>query len=140
MISSSKFLQKIWNINYEISKEDKESDKALETKFNFEISSIIEKIDTSINEFKFNVSIALFYETYKIINKYLQSQISNFCISENTKKIMRCMIPFVPHLANECLELLQCSNKYEWPEVKKSDNNTIKFAVQINGKTKILLL
>jgi len=140
VISSSKFLQKIWNINYQISKrQDKKSDEALEAKFNFEILSIIEKIDFSINEFKFNVSIALFYETYKIINKYLLSQISNACISENAKKIMKCMIPFVPHLANECLELLQCSNKYKWPEVKKSDNDTVKFAVQINGKTRDII-
>ena len=77
-----------------------------------------------------------FYKTYKIINKYLQSQISNFCIIENTKKIMRCMIPFVPHLANECLELLQCSNKYEWPEVKKSDNT---LNAKINGKTRDII-
>ena len=49
------------------------------------------------------------------------------------------MIPFIPHLANECLELLKCSDKYEWPEVKKTDNKDIKFAVQINGKTKDII-
>ncbi len=140
VIASNKFLQKIWNLNYLISiRKDGESDKTLVAKFNLEIISIIEKIDTSINEFKFNVSIALFYETYKIINNYLNKKVNNECIIENTKKIMKMMIPFIPHLANECLELLKCSNKYEWPEVKKTDNKDIKFAVQINGKTRDII-
>ena len=47
------------------------------------------------------------------------------------------MIPFVPHLANECLELLRCSNNNRWPEVS-GDNELeeVKIAVQINGKTR----
>ena len=47
------------------------------------------------------------------------------------------MIPFVPHLANECLELLRYSNNNRWPEVS-GDNELeeVKIAVQINGKTR----
>ena len=36
-----------------------------------EIEHLANKIDTSIEEFKFNVTIAHFYEIYKIFNKYL---------------------------------------------------------------------
>ena len=47
------------------------------------------------------------------------------------------MIPFTPHLAYECLEKLNCSNMETWPTVKKQDvQEDIKFAVQINGKTR----
>ena len=40
----------------------KKINKDFDIKFNLEISKMIQKIDTSINEFKFNVSIALFYD------------------------------------------------------------------------------
>ena len=51
------------------------------------------------------------------------------------------MIPFTPHLAYECLEKLNCSNMETWPTVKKQDvQEDIKFAVQINGKTRDILV
>ena len=47
------------------------------------------------------------------------------------------MIPFVPHLANECLELLKCSNNNKWPDISgENELEEIKMAVQINGKTR----
>ena len=52
---------------------------------------------------------------------------------------MKLMIPFVPHIANECLDLLNCKNKNEWPKIKKDLQSDIKFAVQINGKTRDIL-
>ena len=60
-MSSNKFLQKIWNLNNIIAlRNEKKINKDFDIKFNLEISKMIQKIDTSINEFKFNVSIALF--------------------------------------------------------------------------------
>ena len=35
---------------------------------------------------------------------------------------MKLMIPFTPHLANECLELLKCKNIDKWPKINKNDN------------------
>ena len=54
-------------------------------------------------------------------------------------KIMKLMIPFTPHIAYECLEKLKCKNKNKWPEIKKNLQNEIKFAVQINGKTRDII-
>ena len=140
VIASNKFLQKIWNLNcLVIKRTETKINKDLEIKFNLEISSLVEKIDSSINEFKFNVSIALFYETYKIINTYLDLEISNQCIVNNTKKIMKLMIPFIPHLANECLDVLKCSDRNNWPEINKTEQKNIKFAVQVNGKTRDII-
>ena len=45
------------------------------------------------------------------------------------------MIPFTPHLAYECLELLKCDTFNKWPDVNKNLQLEIKFAIQINGKT-----
>ena len=138
--ASNKFLQKVWNLNLLIiSRKDKNFKNNKDKKFSVEIESIVSRIDSSINEFKFNVSIALFYETYKILNNYVNDSVSNKILIENITKVMKLMIPFVPHIANECLELLNCKNKSEWPKIKKDLQNEIKFAVQINGKTRDIL-
>ena len=50
------------------------------------------------------------------------------------------MIPFTPHLAHECLELMRCKNKKDWPKIdEKKLVLDIKIAVQINGKTRDIL-
>lgn len=49
------------------------------------------------------------------------------------------MIPFTPHLANACLELLGCKTTDKWPEIKKDLKEEIKFAVQVNGKTRDII-
>ena len=49
------------------------------------------------------------------------------------------MIPFIPHLANECLDLLKCKNKNDWPEIRSDLQEEIKFAIQINGKTRDII-
>ena len=49
------------------------------------------------------------------------------------------MMPFTPHLANECLELLKCKSVDKWPEIKKNEVEKINFAVQVNGKTRDII-
>ncbi len=51
---------------------------------------------------------------------------------------MKILIPFVPHLANECLDIHKIKDKNEWPIVDKKLilEEKIKLAVQINGKTR----
>ena len=138
--SSNKFLQKIWNLNLLlINRKDRDNKNNKNEKFNLEIENLISKIDNSINEFKFNVSIALFYETYKVFNNYINDNVSNKSLIDSMTKIMKLMIPFVPHIANETLDLLNCKDKNQWPKIKSDLQNEIKFAVQINGKTRDIL-
>ena len=72
--SANKFLQKIWNLNYLISKRKK---KDVSEKSNHEFTTIINnyisKIDNTINTFRFNVSIAHFYEVYKIFKNNIDN-------------------------------------------------------------------
>ena len=49
------------------------------------------------------------------------------------------MMPFVPHLASECLKFQECKDEDVWPEIKKNNFDNVKIAVQINGKTKDIL-
>ena len=138
--SSNKFLQKIWNLNVQIlSKKENKINKELMNKFNLEIDSIAFKIDKSIEEFKFNVTIAHFYEIYRVFLKYINTDLSNECLKTNITKMMKLMMPFTPHLSNECLEKLKCNNFDEWPKIKGDTLEIIKFAVQVNGKTRDII-
>ena len=140
VISSNKFLQKIWNLNQNIiSRKEKNGDKELETKFNSLIDNLSYNINKSIEEFKFNVSIAYFHEAYNAFNKYINKDLSNTCLLDSLIQIMKLMTPFTPHLANECLELLKCEDVEKWPEIKENLNEEINFAVQVNGKTRDII-
>ena len=140
VVSANKFLQKVWNLNYLISKrEEKDIDKKVEVNFISKINSYIFKIDKSINNFRFNVSIALFYEIYKFLKDSVNTKISNKVFVNSLKDIMKLMIPFIPHLAHECLELHNCKNFNNWPKFKKDVLDEIKLAVQINGKTRDII-
>ena len=139
--SANKFLQKIWNLNLIIkSRKNSSEDSNIETKFISELNQIIFKIDNTINNFRFNVSIAHFYELYRLFNSHINKPVSNKILKESMIKIMKLMIPFTPHLAHECLSNLGCKNFDNWPEIREDNNSEeIKMIVQINGKTRDVL-
>ena len=138
--SSNKFLQKMWNLVFLIKsrKEDKIDNKNIE-QFENKINIFINKIDKSINDFKFNVAIANFYKAYNIINSYLDLDVSKEKLVYCIEKIMKLLLPIVPHLSNEVLDLLQCKTKKEWPKIEKDTKQEIKFAIQVNGKTRDII-
>ena len=141
VVSSNKFMQKIWNlINTIVLRKERKKTQDLVNNFNLEIENLAKKIDTSINEFKFNVSIAHFYEAYNAFSKSINKEIDNDCLKKNIIKIMKLMLPFAPHLANECLEILKCEDTQQWPDIKENLIENIKIAVQVNGKTRDILV
>ena len=141
VVSANKFLQKIWNLNYTIStKKNINGDKISEDKFEKRVNTYVSKIDQSINSFRFNVAVALFYEIFSYFKEFLNKQISNKIFKANILKVMKTMMPFTPHLANECLELFDCKSTEDWPEIdKKNMIEEVKIAIQINGKTRDII-
>ena len=138
--SANKFLQKIWDLNHSISiSNEKNTNENLEKKFSSTLDSLIYKIDNSIKEFRFNVSIASFYEVYNVFNNYLNKNLSNIILKKYIIKINKLMIPFTPHLSSECLELLNCKNVDEWPKIQENLFEEISFAIQVNGKTRDII-
>ena len=138
--SANKFLQKIWNLNSLISKrKSKIQNNDLSKKFNLEINNFVSKIDSSVKNFRFNVSIALFHQLYNYFMDSLEKKINDQILEENIIKFMKLMMPFTPHLAHECLELFNCKTFYNWPEIKKNSFEIINFAVQVNGKTRDII-
>ena len=139
--SANKFLQKIWNLNYLISKKKEGvSDDNINKKVTLEINNFVIKIDDSINNFRFNVTIANFYQVYNTLKNYLNLEVSKQTLTNCIVKIMKQMLPFTPHLANECLELFKCQTVNAWPKVDKNNIlDEINLAVQINGKTRDII-
>jgi leucyl-tRNA synthetase len=137
---ANKFLQKIWNLNYQIiKKKDKTGDAEIEKKFDLEIDNFINKIDSAIKNFRFNVCIAYFHQVYGFFKDNNENEIGNNTLKKNIIKIMKLMIPFAPHLSYECLNLLNCKTVNIWPKIKQNLIEEINFAVQINGKTRDII-
>ena len=137
VVSANKFLQKIWNLNILISKrKDIKINKSQEVQFISEVSSFINKIDLAIKNFRFNVAIAHFYEIYNLCRNSVELNISNVIIKKNIIDIMKLLIPFTPHLANECLEIHNCKITDNWPEVRENLKEKVNMAIKINGKTR----
>ena len=138
--SANKFLQKIWDVNCSILNNTiVNGDEELEKEFQLKINGYLNKIDKSINDFRFNVTIALFYEIYKVFRHYLDKKIGSKILKVSVINIMKQMIPFAPHLSHECLELMKCKDVGVWPKIVKSSLENIKIAVQINGKTRDIM-
>jgi len=132
-----KFLQKIYNLNQIIiNRLNKSSskDKEFEAKFN----NFILKITNLIDNFQLNVVIANVYSIYSFLVNALETEVSNECLKKNFSKLLITLVPFVPHIAYECLEQIGASNIDKWPEIKKESISAekIKIAIQINGKTR----
>jgi len=132
-----KFLQKLYNLTHVVlNRKDngEDNNKDFDIKFN----NYILKITNSIENFQFNVVIANIYSVYSLLNTALEEKITNKCLKNNFTKLMKVLIPFVPHLAHECLEQLGEENTDIWPKIDGTLNTDerIKIAIQINGKTR----
>ena len=139
---ANKFLQKIWNLNHQIIKrKTKEINQAEEKLFKNNLELYIYKIDSSINNFQFNVAIAQFHEIFKYFRSCIDFKIGDKIFLNSLTKIMKLMIPFTPHLAFECLENLKCKDTNKWPKINATILNEIKInlVIQINGKTRDVL-
>ena len=135
-----KFLQKLYNLTHVIiNRKDtaENQNKDFETKINNHII----KITNLINNFQLNVVIANVYSIYNLFNSTVNKEIDNKCLKENLSKLMKILIPFVPHLAHECLELLNTKTMSDWPSIDSNLilNEKIKIAIQINGKTREII-
>ena len=140
--SANKFLQKIWNLNSLIL-ERKEIKGNLNEEQNFKnsIELFSLKIDKTIQDMHFNVSIALFYEAYKVIKDSIEKKIKNQILKEGFIIMMKILLPFAPHIANECLSKHNVDDVSIWPNINKKllQNIKVKIAVQISGKTRDIL-
>ena len=141
IISSFKFIQKLWNLNSKIIEEikkDHENDHNDEiTKFT---NKFIEKMTKNLDDFGYNKLIANMHEMYSFLFKQVEYGYKDTTLKENYEKILITVNPIVPHLSNECLEMINSEN-LNWPKYDLSllREEKIKIVIQINGKKRGLV-
>ncbi len=142
IISSFKFIQKLWNLHCRILEEiksDYENDHDEEiVKFT---NKLIKKITENLESFSYNKIIANLHEMYSFMNKQIKNNYSKKTLSENYKKILILISPVIPHFANECLNMMDENNDLNWPSFNKDMliENDVEIVIQINGKKRGLL-
>tara|TARA_B100000674_G_scaffold281760_1_gene232988 strand:- start:3331 stop:5874 length:2544 start_codon:yes stop_codon:yes gene_type:complete len=137
MISSYKFIQKLWILHCEIKKKLSNEDKENEDKdFEKFINQVIAKITLNLERFNYNVIIANMYETYNYLTNYIKSKKNLKRLDINYKKLLICFAPVIPHFSNECLHDLNMNNDLSWPLYDETllVSDEISYVIQINGK------
>jgi leucyl-tRNA synthetase len=139
IISSFKFIQKLWNLNKSITEEiAKKHPKNLNDEIDQYTNKFIKKITHNLENFNYNIVIANLYELYSfpIKQKYTKET-----LTINYEKILITMIPIIPHFSNECLKMLKIGEKIDWPtyDEKYLKEKTLQIVVQINGKKRELI-
>ena len=142
MIAAYKFIQKFWILHEKIkSNKEKESNITNENIEEF-TNQMINRINISLDKFSYNVIIANLHEVYNYYYKIIEEEKINKSLISNYIKILKVMLPIVPHLANECLTEISSDKIYEWPKIDKKylKNKKINIVVQVNGKKRTLIV
>ena len=142
IVSSFKFVQKLWNLNLkileEIKKDHKEDKDEEIKKFT---NKLIKKITENLENFSYNKIVANLHEMYSFISKQIKNNYTKKTLLENYNNILILLSPVMPHFANECLEMLKSENTNKWPIYyeKFIEDENINVVIQINGKKRGLL-
>ena len=142
MVSSYKFVQKLWIIHSEIKNKLLKGDKGkFNTKLDKFTNQLVSKITNNLEKFNYNVIIANMYETYNYLNSFLKAEGNLKNLKESYKKILICFSVIIPHFSNECLEDLDMNNNITWPQYDKKalEDEEVQFVIQINSKKRTLL-
>ena len=144
MEGSFKFIQKLWSLDKKFTDKINKNEKGIndDTVIKY-TNSLINKITNNLENFRYNVIIANFYEMYNFFNKELEKPISRKVLVDNYYIILKLLNPFVPHFASECLEKFSKfkKNNNEWPKVNEKllAEEKVKIVVQINGRKREIL-
>ena len=137
MSSSYKFIQKFWSMSIDIVNLCKnENSNELNKEIEIFTNRSLEKINVSLEKFRYNVIIAVFHEIFNFYSKISEKKQNYKNLKDNFEKILIIINPVIPHLSRECLEQLSSKSSLNWPSVKKEYLETDKkeIVIQINGK------
>jgi len=142
IISSFKFIQKLWNLNIKINDEIKKNHpKDTSENLTKYTHKFIKKITDNLNNFNYNVIIANLHEAYSFLNKEVSNIYKQDTLKENYKKILTAILPIIPHFSNECLDILEKKYQPQWPSYNEKllEEHEINIVIQINGKKRGLI-
>ena len=136
IVSSYKFIQKLWILNSNILEEIK---KNHEKDFDNEIikftNRFLKNVTKNLENFSYNKIIANLHEMHTFFSKQVSKGYTKKTLIDNYKKVLIASIPVTPHLSNECLELMNVKDK-NWPSYDETflKEKFINIVIQVNGK------
>lgn len=136
IISSFKFIQKLWNLNEKILNQiNQDHQKDHDEEIKKYTNKYLKKIHDNLESFGYNKIVANLYEMYSFLNKQIEKKYTKQTLIVNYRKILITMTLVVPHFANECLAIMNTKN-ITWPEYDVSilKDDIINVVIQINGK------
>ncbi len=142
IVSSFKFVQKLWNLNSkileEIKKNHKEDADEKITKFT---NKLIKKVTENLENFSYNKIVANLHEMHSYVSRQIENNYTKKTLLENYNSILILISPVMPHFANECLDIIKSENNNKWPVYDKKfiEDESIPVVIQINGKKRGLL-
>jgi leucyl-tRNA synthetase len=146
MVASYKFIQKFWGLHKKIVLRIQMTKKNKIDSFSESIeeftNQVLNKINTSLDKFSYNVIIANLHEIYNFFNKLIEREEGAKNLLANYIKILTVMMPITPHLASECISELHFDKVISWPEIdsKYLKSKEYNIVVQLNGKKRGLIL
>ena len=141
IVSSFKFIQKLWNLNEKITDQmhknhKNDSDIEIEKYTN----KFLKKITDNLESFSYNKIIANLHEMYSFMYKQTDKSYTKKTLVQNYQKILIAMTPIIPHFANECLDLLNIKD-FNWSEYDESilKEDIVNIVIQVNGRKRGLV-
>ena len=141
IISSYKFIQKLWNVNEKILNEiKKDNQKDTDQEIEKYTNKFLKRISNNLESFSYNKIIANLHEMYSFMNKQIDKPYTKNTLFENYKKILIAITPIIPHFSNECLNLINVK-EFKWPKIDESmlREKITNIVIQINGKKRGLI-
>ena len=144
IIGAHKFINKIWDLSEKI-KEYKGVDNRGDKTFIEEQNKLIMSVTENIEKFHFNKSVANIYEMVNLLQKHTVSKsVSSEVLVSYMINLAKIIHPFIPHISEEVWKNLKCKGycfNSNWPKaVENKKQSAFTIAVQINGKTRDLVL
>ena len=143
VVSSFKFINKIWDIVEKCNSYKSSQKKVLKSQVeNFD--RIINEVSVNIEDFHFNKSVAKIYEYVNLLSSHINEEsIDESELVLIIKNLTIIIHPFIPHISEEIWEKTKneglCATT-NWPKVKKTlESESFKMPIQINGKTRSLV-
>ena len=142
IISSYKFIQKLWNLNLKINDEIEKNHPSSEddqlVKFT---NQFIKKVTQNLDSFSYNILIANLHEMYSSLSKLVDKKVKKDELILNYRKILTVILPIIPHFASECIKKIGVEDSSVWPSVNEKFliEKTKQIVVQINGKKRDLI-
>ena len=142
IISSYKFIQKLWNLNLKINDEIEKNHPSSEDDQLLKFTNqFIKKVTQNLDSFSYNILIANLHEMHSSLSKLVDKKVKKDELILNYRKILTVILPIIPHFASECIKGIGVEDSSVWPSVNEEFliEKTKKIVVQINGKKRDLI-